>query len=147
MQPFVLYNSEQRKKVEFVPRRPGQIDMYVCGMTVYDYCHIGHARVMVAFDYIIRFLRSQGRNVRYIRNITDIDDKIIKRANENNESIQELTARFIDAMNQDAAQLGCAEPDESPKATEYIDQMQAMISTLVDKGTAYPEQMVTYILK
>jgi cysteinyl-tRNA synthetase len=87
---------------------------------------------------IIRFLRSQGWNVRYIRNITDIDDKIIKRANENNESIQELTARFIDAMNQDAAQLGCAEPDESPKATEYIDQMQAMISTLVDKGTAYP---------
>lgn len=138
MQPFVLYNSEQRKKVEFVPRRPGQIDMYVCGMTVYDYCHIGHARVMVAFDYIIRFLRSQGWNVRYIRNITDIDDKIIKRANENNESIQELTARFIDAMNQDAAQLGCAEPDESPKATEYIDQMQAMISNLVDKGTAYP---------
>ncbi|MEQ1298637.1 cysteine--tRNA ligase [Acinetobacter soli] len=138
MQPFVLYNSEQRKKVEFVPRRPGQIDMYVCGMTVYDYCHIGHARVMVAFDYIIRFLRSQGWNVRYIRNITDIDDKIIKRANENNESIQELTARFIDAMNQDAAQLGCAEPDESPKATEYIGQMQAMISTLVDKGTAYP---------
>ena len=138
MQPFVLYNSEQRKKVEFVPRRPGQIDMYVCGMTVYDYCHIGHARVMVAFDYIIRFLRSQGWNVRYIRNITDIDDKIIKRANENNESIQELTARFIDAMNQDAAQLGCAEPDESPKATEYIDQMQAMISILVDKGTAYP---------
>ncbi|MFG0635902.1 cysteine--tRNA ligase [Acinetobacter soli] len=138
MQPFVLYNSEQRKKVEFVPRRPGQIDMYVCGMTVYDYCHIGHARVMVAFDYIIRFLRSQGWKVRYIRNITDIDDKIIKRANENNESIQELTARFIDAMNQDAAQLGCAEPDESPKATEYIDQMQAMISTLVDKGTAYP---------
>ena len=138
MQPFVLYNSEQRKKVEFVPRRPGQIDMYVCGMTVYDYCHIGHARVMVAFDYIIRFLRSQGWNVRYIRNITDIDDKIIKRANENNELIQELTARFIDAMNQDAAQLGCAEPDESPKATEYIDQMQAMISTLVDKGTAYP---------
>ncbi|MCL9676902.1 cysteine--tRNA ligase [Acinetobacter sp. ACZLY 512] len=138
MQPFVLYNSEQRKKVEFVPRRPGQIDMYVCGMTVYDYCHIGHARVMVAFDYIIRFLRSQGWNVRYIRNITDIDDKIIKRANENNESIHELTARFIDAMNQDAAQLGCAEPDESPKATEYIDQMQAMISTLVDKGTAYP---------
>ncbi|WP_151746804.1 cysteine--tRNA ligase [Acinetobacter soli] len=138
MQPFVLYNSEQRKKVEFVPRRPGQIDMYVCGMTVYDYCHIGHARVMVAFDYIIRFLRSQGWNVRYIRNITDIDDKIIKRANENNESIQELTTRFIYAMNQDAAQLGCAEPDESPKATEYINQMQAMISTLVDKGTAYP---------
>ncbi len=85
MQPFVLYNSEQRKKVEFVPRVEGHIDMYVCGMTVYDYCHIGHARVMVAFDYIIRFLRSQGWSVKYVRNITDIDDKIIKRANENGE--------------------------------------------------------------
>lgn len=103
MQPFVLYNSEQRKKVEFVPRKEGHIDMYVCGMTVYDYCHIGHARVMVAFDYIIRFLRSQGWNVKYVRNITDIDDKIIKRANENGESIQALTDRFIQAMNEDAA--------------------------------------------
>ena len=138
MQPFVLYNSEQRKKVEFVPRVDGQIDIYVCGMTVYDYCHIGHARVMVAFDYIIRFLRSQGWKVRYIRNITDIDDKIISRANENGETIQELTARFITAMNEDAASLGCAEPDESPKATEYIDQMQNMIGTLVENGTAYP---------
>nr|MBP7974513.1 cysteine--tRNA ligase [Acinetobacter sp.] len=138
MQPFVLYNSEQRKKVEFVPRKEGQIDMYVCGMTVYDYCHIGHARVMVAFDYIIRFLRSQGWKVRYIRNITDIDDKIIARANENGETIQQLTARFIDAMNEDAANLGCVLPDEAPKATEYIDQMQSMIATLVDNGTAYP---------
>ncbi|MDO7436862.1 cysteine--tRNA ligase [Acinetobacter nosocomialis] len=138
MQPFVLYNSEQRKKVEFVPRKEGHIDMYVCGMTVYDYCHIGHARVMVAFDYIIRFLRSQGWKVRYIRNITDIDDKIIKRANENGETIQQLTTRFIDAMNEDAANLGCAAPDEAPKATEYIDQMQNMIGNLVNKGSAYP---------
>ncbi|WP_344285647.1 class I tRNA ligase family protein, partial [Actinomadura napierensis] len=92
-------------------------------MTVYDYCHIGHARVMVAFDYIIRFLRSQGWKVRYIRNISDIDDKIIKRANENGETIQQLTTRFIDAMNEDAANLGCLAPDEAPKATEYIDQM------------------------
>ncbi len=138
MQPFVLYNSEQRKKVEFVPRKEGHIDMYVCGMTVYDYCHIGHARVMVAFDYIIRFLRSQGWNVKYVRNITDIDDKIIKRANENGESITALTDRFIQAMNEDAANLGCAEPDEAPRATDYIDQMQNMIGTLVNKGTAYP---------
>ena len=138
MQPFVLYNSEQRKKVEFVPRKEGHIDMYVCGMTVYDYCHIGHARVMVAFDYIIRFLRSQGWNVKYVRNITDIDDKIIKRANENGESITQLTDRFIQAMNEDAASLGCADPDEAPRATEYIDQMQNMIGTLVDNGTAYP---------
>lgn len=138
MQPFVLYNSEQRKKVEFVPRKEGHIDMYVCGMTVYDYCHIGHARVMVAFDYIIRFLRSQGWNVKYVRNITDIDDKIIKRANENGESIQALTDRFIQAMNEDAASLGCVEPDAAPRATEYIDQMQNMIGNLVNKGTAYP---------
>ncbi len=138
MQPFVLYNSEQRKKVEFVPRKEGQIDMYVCGMTVYDYCHIGHARVMVAFDYIIRFLRSQGWNVKYVRNITDIDDKIIARANENGESITALTDRFITAMNDDAARLGCAEPDEAPRATDYIDQMQNMIGNLVNKGTAYP---------
>ena len=138
IQPFVLYNSEQRKKVEFVPRKEGQIDMYVCGMTVYDYCHIGHARVMVAFDYIIRFLRSQGWQVKYVRNITDIDDKIIKRANENGESITALTDRFITAMNDDAARLGCAEPDEAPRATDYIDQMQNMIGSLVDNGTAYP---------
>ncbi|MHA3114963.1 cysteine--tRNA ligase [Acinetobacter sp. ANC 4635] len=138
MQPFVLYNSEQRKKVEFVPRKAGHIDMYVCGMTVYDYCHIGHARVMVAFDYIIRFLRSQGWNVKYVRNITDIDDKIIKRANENGESITALTDRFIQAMNEDAGNLGCLHPDEAPRATEYIDQMQSMIGNLVEKGAAYP---------
>ena len=138
MQPFVLYNSEQRKKVEFVPRKEGHVDMYVCGMTVYDYCHIGHARVMVAFDYIIRFLRSQGWNVKYVRNITDIDDKIIKRANENGETITSLTDRFIKAMNDDAASLGCEEPDEAPRATDYIDQMQDMIGNLVNKGTAYP---------
>ena len=138
MQPFVLYNSEQRKKVEFVPRTEGHIDMYVCGMAVYDYCHIGHARVMVAFDYIIRFLRSQGWNVKYVRNITDIDDKIIKRANENGESITALTERFIQAMNEDAENLGCVHPDEAPRATDYIDQMQSMIGNLVNKGTAYP---------
>lgn len=140
MQPFVLYNSEQRKKVEFVPRKEGHIDMYVCGMTVYDYCHIGHARVMVAFDYIIRFLRSQGWNVKYVRNITDIDDKIIARANENGESISTLTERFIIAMNDDATHLGCLEPDEAPRATDYIDQMQNMIGNLVNKGTAYPSE-------
>ncbi|MCX5468478.1 cysteine--tRNA ligase [Acinetobacter nematophilus] len=138
MQPFVLYNSEQRKKVEFVPRKEGHIDMYVCGMTVYDYCHIGHARVMVAFDYIIRFLRSQGWNVKYVRNITDIDDKIIARANENGESITALTDRFIQAMNEDAENLGCLHPDEAPRATDYIDQMQNMIGHLVNKGAAYP---------
>lgn len=137
MKSFVLYNSELRRKVEFVPRVAGQIGLYVCGMTVYDYCHIGHARVMVGFDYIVRFLRSQGWQVSYVRNITDIDDKIIARANENNESIQALTGRFIDAMNEDAARLGCLQPDEAPKATEYIEQMQGMIGTLINKQHAY----------
>lgn len=137
-QPFNLYNSELRQKLPFTPRQEGKIDLYVCGMTVYDYCHIGHARVMVAFDYIIRFLRSQGWAVQYIRNITDIDDKIIKRANENNETIYELTERFIRAMNEDAQALGCAEPNQSPRATDYIPQMQDMIHTLINKGIAYP---------
>lgn len=137
MKSFVLYNSELRRKVEFAPLVSGQIGLYVCGMTVYDYCHIGHARVMVAFDYVVRFLRSQGWQVTYVRNITDIDDKIIKRASDNNESIGELTSRFIDAMNEDAARLGCLAPDQAPRATEYIDQMQGMIGSLINKGHAY----------
>ncbi len=137
MKSFVLYNSELRRKAEFVPKEEGKIGLYVCGMTVYDYCHIGHARVMVAFDYIVRFLRSQGWQVNYVRNITDIDDKIIQRASENNESIGQLTQRFIDAMNDDATRLGCLAPNEAPLATDYIDQMQTMISRLVDKKHAY----------
>ncbi|WP_410211114.1 cysteine--tRNA ligase [Aquirhabdus sp.] len=134
---LVLHNSETRRKEVFVPRVSGEVGLYVCGMTVYDYCHIGHARVMVSFDYMVRFLRTQGWRVKYVRNITDIDDKIIARANENNESIQSLTTRFIDAMNEDADRLGCARPDQSPLATEYIDEMQGMISTLIKKDHAY----------
>ena len=137
MKSFVLYNSELRRKAEFVPKEEGKIGLYVCGMTVYDYCHIGHARVMVAFDYIVRFLRAQGWQVNYVRNITDIDDKIIKRASDNNESIGELTQRFIDAMNEDASRLGCLAPNDAPRATEYIDQMQSMIGTLIKKDHAY----------
>lgn len=138
MQPFVLYNSEQRQKAPFQPLREGEINLYVCGMTVYDYCHIGHARVMVAFDYITRFLRSQNWKVNYIRNITDIDDKIIKRANENGETINQLTDRFITAMNEDAHALGCLDPDQSPRATDYIPQMQDMINQLIENNVAYP---------
>ena len=134
---LVLHNSETRRKEIFVPKVAGQIGLYVCGMTVYDYCHIGHARVMVSFDYMVRFLRSQGWKVKYVRNITDIDDKIIARANENNEPIQALTGRFIAAMNEDADRLGCVRPDESPLATEYIGEMQSMIGTLIDKKHAY----------
>jgi len=134
---LVLHNSETRRKEAFAPRIPGQIGLYVCGMTVYDYCHIGHARVMVSFDYMVRFLRAQGWQVKFVRNITDIDDKIIARANENGETIQALTTRFIDAMNDDADRLGCLRPDLSPLATEYIDQMQHMIGTLIHKDHAY----------
>ena len=134
---LLLHNSETRRKEVFVPCVAGQIKLYVCGMTVYDYCHIGHARVMVSFDYMVRFLRAQGWQVQYVRNITDIDDKIIARANENKESIQSLTLRFIDAMNEDADRLGCVRPDLSPLATAYIDEMQGMIGKLIQKNHAY----------
>lgn len=132
-----IYNTETRRKEVFVPRVAGQIGLYACGMTVYDYCHIGHARVMVSFDFMIRFLRTQGWQVKFVRNITDIDDKIIQRAQENQESITALTERFIAAMNQDAERLGCVQPDEAPRATDYIGEMQQMISTLIDKQHAY----------
>jgi len=111
--------------------------MYVCGMTVYDFCHIGHARVMVVFDMIARYLRHSGLDVSYVRNITDIDDKIIARANENNETISELTERFIVAMNEDSDALGVLSPDNEPKATLHMPQIIEMISTLIDKKHAY----------
>lgn len=138
IKPLSLYNSQAREKQPFTPRQAGKVGLYVCGMTVYDYCHIGHARVMIGFDVLVRWLRATGYEVNYVRNITDIDDKIITRANENGESITELTERFIAAMHEDAGKLGCAKPDQEPKATEYIDQMQSMVSTLIDKGHAYP---------
>ncbi len=111
--------------------------MYVCGMTVYDFCHLGHARVMVVFDMVNRWLRASGYDVTYVRNITDIDDKIIKRANENNESIESLTTRYIKAMDEDSAQLGVIRPDIEPKATDHIAGMLDMIATLIEKGFAY----------
>jgi cysteinyl-tRNA synthetase len=112
--------------------------MYVCGMTVYDYCHLGHARVMVVFDMVSRWLRASGYNLTYVRNVTDIDDKIIKRANENNETIAQLTQRFIDAMDEDSAKLGVLRPDIEPKATEFVGGMLTMIAALIEKGFAYP---------
>ncbi|HEX2604014.1 MAG TPA: class I tRNA ligase family protein, partial [Oxalicibacterium sp.] len=105
-----IYNTLAREKQPFMPIEPGKVRMYVCGMTVYDYCHIGHARVMVVFDLVQRWLRASGYDVTYVRNITDIDDKIIKRAAENGESISQLTQRFIDAMDEDAAALGVQKP-------------------------------------
>ncbi len=132
-----IHNSLAREKQAFVPIRPGEVRMYVCGMTVYDYCHVGHARVMVVFDTVVRWLRSQQFKVTYVRNITDIDDKIIKRALENGEPIDVLTGRFIEAMNEDAARLGVMRPDHEPRATQSIDGMLALIGQLVDKDLAY----------
>ena len=136
--PITLYNTLTRQKEEFVPLNPENVRMYVCGMTVYDYCHLGHARVLVVFDMIARWLRQHGYPLTYVRNITDIDDKIIARANENDETIGELTARFIAAMNEDSDALGVLRPDIEPKATEHIGQMIAMIEDLVANGKAYP---------
>ena len=144
-----LYNDLIRDKQEFKPIVPGQVRIYVCGMTVYDYCHLGHARVMVVFDMVARWLRAVGFDVTYVRNITDIDDKIIKRAAENNEPMEALTARFIQAMHEDAAALGVLTPDFEPRATEYIPQMQEMIRLLERKGLAYvaPDGDVNYSVR
>lgn len=133
-----IYNTLTRQKEPFAPIDPKNVRMYVCGMTVYDYCHLGHARVMVVFDMIARWLRECGYLLTYVRNITDIDDKIIARAAENGETIGELTARFIQAMHEDADALGVLRPDIEPKATENIPQMIAMIETLIQNGKAYP---------
>ncbi|MCB5185177.1 cysteine--tRNA ligase [Methylobacillus gramineus] len=132
-----IYNSIAREKQQFVPIVAGKVSMYVCGMTVYDYCHLGHARVMVVFDMVNRWLRTSGFDVTYVRNITDIDDKIIARANENGETITALTNRFITAMDEDAARLGVLRPDIEPRATAYIDAMINMIVTLIGKEHAY----------
>ena len=132
-----IHNSLTKQKERFTPIEPGKVKLYVCGMTVYDFCHVGHARVMVVFDVVTRYLRASGYDVTYIRNITDIDDKIIARANENNETIQALTEQFITEMHRDADALGVERPTAEPKATEAISEMLAMIETLIDKGLAY----------
>ena len=132
-----IYNTLARDKQAFVPIVPGRVAMYVCGMTVYDFCHLGHARVMVVFDMVARWLRASGYRLTYVRNITDIDDKIIKRAQENGETIRQLTDRFIAAMNEDAGALGVLPPDAEPRATEYVPQMLDMIGTLEKNGYAY----------
>ena len=124
-----IYNTLTNQKETFQPINPENIGIYVCGMTVYDYCHMGHARFLVAFDVITRHLRRNFPQVKYVRNITDIDDKIINRAIENNEDISTLTQRFIDAMHEDERALGVLEPDVEPRATESIDQMFYMIES------------------
>ena len=132
-----IYNTLSRTKEVFTPIEPGKVRMYVCGMTVYDFCHLGHARVMVVFDMVTRWLRASGLDVTYVRNITDIDDKIIRRAAENGEPIRALTDRFIAAMNEDAAALGVLPPDHEPRATDYVPHMQSLIARLEQKGLAY----------
>ena len=132
-----VYNTLSGKKEEFIPLVPGKVGMYVCGNTVYDYCHIGHARAMISFDIIARHLRFSGFDLNYVRNITDVDDKIIKRAAENDETPESLTLRMIEAQTQDELKLGNKLPDREPKATEFMQEIIDMISVLVDKGFAY----------
>ena len=132
-----IYNTLSKKKEEFQPIDANQVGIYVCGMTVYDFCHMGHARVMVMFDVITRHLRRNFPSVKYVRNITDIDDKIITRAIENNEDIYSLTNRFIDAMHEDETSLGVLSPDIEPRATDSIGKMIEMIESLSNKGLAY----------
>jgi cysteinyl-tRNA synthetase len=135
---LTIHNSLGRAKQEFVPLRPGEARMYVCGMTVYDYLHLGHARMLVVFDVVARYLRACGYQLTYVRNITDIDDKIIKRANENGESIQALTERFIRANEEDFAALGLLKPEHEPRATHSVSGMIRMIEALIARGHAYP---------
>ncbi|AJK47028.1 cysteinyl-tRNA synthase CysS [Burkholderia plantarii] len=137
MESLRIYNTLARDKQVFVPRHPGEVRMYVCGITVYDYCHIGHARMMVVFDVVQRWLRTLGYRVTYVRNITDIDDKIIRRAVENGETIASLTSRFIAAMHEDLDALGVERPEHEPRATDFIPQMLGMIETLEANGYAY----------
>ncbi|MER2557001.1 MAG: cysteine--tRNA ligase [Candidatus Competibacter denitrificans] len=132
-----IFNSLSRQKEAFQPIVPGQVRMYVCGMTVYDYCHIGHARVMVVFDVVVRWLKASGFAVTYVRNITDIDDKIIRRAQENGEHFNDLTARFIQAMHEDLAALSILPPTHEPRATAAMADIIAMIQVLIEKGFAY----------
>lgn len=132
-----IYNTLSKVKAPLTPLQGNEVRMYVCGMTVYDFCHIGHARVMVAFDVVARWLRQRGYQLTYVRNITDIDDKIIRRAQENGESFEVLTDRMIAAMHEDEARLNVLRPDIEPRATEHIAGMHQMIQTLIDKGFAY----------
>lgn len=134
---LTIHNSLTRQKEEFKPIKPNQISMYVCGMTVYDYCHIGHARSNSVFDTVVRFLRFRGFDVNFVRNVTDVDDKIIKRANENGESCEALTTRFIKAMHEDFDKLNILRPDHEPLATAHIQEMIKIIESLIEQDVAY----------
>lgn len=140
MDSLQIYNSLTRSKQVFKPIEPGKVRMYVCGMTIYDYCHIGHARMMMSFDIVYRWLKALGYQVTYVRNITDIDDKIINRAGENGETISSLTARFIQYMHEDTGALGILPPDHEPRATEFVPEMLELIGKLEKNGLAYQSE-------
>ncbi len=132
-----VYNTLSGKKEEFQPLVPGKVDMYVCGVTVYDYCHIGHARANIVFDIVYRYLQYSDYDVTYVRNYTDVDDKIINRANERGISSKQLAEEFIRAFDEDMAALGLRKPTHEPKATEYIDRIIVLAEQLIEKGMAY----------
>ena len=134
--PLTLYSTMSRKKETFKPIKEGKVGMYVCGVTVYDYCHIGHGRTFVAFDVIRRWLMERGNEVTFVRNVTDVDDKIIRRAAEKGISTKELTDFYTKAMQEDMESLGCLPPTYEPHATDFIPQMLGIIGKLVDKGYA-----------
>lgn len=134
---MLLYNTLGRKKEEFVPVHPGKANMYVCGITAYDLCHIGHARSALVFDVLVRQLRHTGLEVRFVRNFTDVDDKIINRANKEGRDWREVAQTYITAFHEDMDRLGVLRADEEPRATDFIPQIQAICSTLVDSGKAY----------
>ncbi|MCW8859754.1 MAG: class I tRNA ligase family protein, partial [Deltaproteobacteria bacterium] len=132
-----VYNTMSGKKEDFQPLVPGKVGMYVCGVTVYDYCHIGHARANIVFDVIYRYLRFAGYETTYVRNYTDVDDKIINRANERGIPSKELAEEFITAFDEDMESLGLVKPNHEPRATEYIEEIIAICQRLIDKGLAY----------
>ncbi|MCE9625030.1 MAG: class I tRNA ligase family protein, partial [Deltaproteobacteria bacterium] len=136
--PLRIYNTKNRNKETFEPLDPPRVKMYVCGITAYDYCHLGHARASVVFDIIYRYLMHKGYEVRYVRNFTDIDDKIIKRARERGQEWKQVAEFFIQAFLEDMLALGNLTPTDEPRATDFIAEMQGMIGTLVEKGIAYP---------
>lgn len=132
-----IYNSQTRQKEDFVPLNPPQVGIYVCGVTVYDSCHIGHARSMIVFDVIVRFLRSQGYEVTYVRNFTDIDDKIIARANQEGVQAEQLAEKYIEEFREDMEGLGVLSPEVEPRATRHVPEIIALVQKLIDLGMAY----------
>ena len=132
-----IYNTLTQRKEPLQPLEHGKVRLYVCGMTVYDFCHLGHARMLLAFDVVVRYLRFSGLDVTYVRNITDVDDKILARAVENDEPFTVVTSRYITAMHEDEAALSIVRPDQEPRATAHIDQMVSMIEKLLDSDHAY----------